>query len=110
MLIDHIIATCPYSREVWFLVLQAVGTQLPQAMVTTLQWWRRIRSTATAERKKRLDTLFALVSWQLWKERNARCFRNAVAPIADTLQLIKIEADRWIEAGALGLRSLAQAS
>jgi hypothetical protein len=48
------------------------------------------------------------VSWQVWKERNARCFRDATATIAELLQIIKMEADRWIEAGAMGLRALAE--
>ena len=65
-------------------------------------------AAAPGERRKGLDTLFALVSWQLWKERNARCFRSLTASIAETLHMIKIEADRWIEAGAQGLRCLAQ--
>jgi hypothetical protein len=48
------------------------------------------------------------VSWQVWKERNARCFRDATATIAELLQIIKMEADHWIEAGATGLRALAE--
>jgi len=103
--IDHI---CSFTREIWFLVLRALEIQSPQAAVTTLGWWRRIRAAAPGERRKGLDTLFALVSWQLWKERNARCFRSLTASIAETLHMIKIEADRWIEAGAQGLRCLAQ--
>ena len=55
------------------------------------------------ERRSGLDSLFGLVSWQIWKERNARCFRDSTATINDLLQLIKDEADRWIEAGAGGL-------
>lgn len=29
--IDHIVATCPYAREVWSLIHQALGRQIPQA-------------------------------------------------------------------------------
>jgi predicted negative regulator of RcsB-dependent stress response len=47
-----------------------------------------------------MDFLFALVSWQLWKERNAHCFREASSSLADLLQIIKAEADNWIQAGA----------
>lgn len=108
--IDHVLALCPYSRKVWFLVLQAMGVQLSPSSATTLQWRHRIRSAATGPRKKGLDTLFALVSWQLWKERNARLFWSSAATIAEILQLIKAEADLWIAAGARGLQSLAQQS
>ena len=54
-----------------------------------------------------MDSLFALVSLQIWKERNARCFRGETASVGELLQLIKAEADRWIEAGSGGLGALA---
>ena len=79
-----------------------------QGQHLSLAWWRRIKSLANGQRRKGLDTLFALVSWQVWKERNARCFRDASATIVELLQLIKMEADRWIEAGAAGLAELAR--
>ena len=54
-----------------------------------------------------MDSLFALVSWQLWEEQNARCFREATATVTYLLRIIKAEADQWIQAGAKGLRALA---
>lgn len=106
--IDHIIATCAFSREVWFFVLQALRLQLPQAAPTTLSWWRRLRSSSNSERRPGLDSLFALVSCQIWKKCNARCFRNSTPTVAETMQVIKTEADRWIEAGVEGLKVLAE--
>jgi len=42
--IDHILAECPFTREVWFHILQALQRPLPQpAAATTLRWWRRLR-------------------------------------------------------------------
>lgn len=65
--INHIVANCSFSREVWFLVLRALGLQLPPAAATSLRWWRAVQSLADGERRKGLNSLFALVSWQLWK-------------------------------------------
>lgn len=106
--IDHIVAACPFIREVWFYVLQAIGRQIPQGAQTVLAWWRRLRLLCTGARHKGMDSLLALVSWRLWKERNARCFREAPSGIADLLQIIKAEADSWILAGAAGLQELAR--
>ena len=106
--IDHIIACCPFTREVWHFVLQAIGLHLPQGAQATITWWRKLRKLANGSLSKGIDSLFALVSWQVWKERNARCFRDATATIAELLQIIKMEADRWIEAGATGMRALAE--
>jgi hypothetical protein len=72
----------------------------------TLRWWRRLRSLFDGEQPSGLDSLFALISWQIWKERNARCFREAAASIGDLLQLLMAAADAWIKAGANGLRAL----
>jgi NaMN:DMB phosphoribosyltransferase len=73
---------------------------------TVLRWWRRLRSSISGTQRKGIDTLFALVSWQLWKERNARCFRQENAMAVDTLQAIKREGETWIQAGAKGLEAL----
>lgn len=106
--IDHIVAAYPDTRELWHHILQALHLQLPAGTASSLIWWRRIRALASGQRRKGLDTLFALVSWHVWKERNARCFRDASATINDLLQLITMEADRWINAGATGLAVLAR--
>jgi hypothetical protein len=68
-----------------------------------------IRNKYCSKKGADFDSLFALTSWELWKERNARCFRNSTAIVDDVLQIIRTEADRWIEAGAPGLRELQQA-
>lgn len=73
--IDHLLSCCPFTREVWFHVLAALGKQLPATQRSTIAWWRRIRALWQGNNRKGADTLFALVSWQLWKTRNARCFR-----------------------------------
>lgn len=106
--IDHIIASCTFSREVWFIALSALNLTLPAAAAKTISWWRRLRSMVTGSKRKGMDSLFTLISWQLWKERNARCFRNGSSSIQELIQVIKLEADRWIQAGAAGLRDLAE--
>jgi hypothetical protein len=64
--IDHIVAACPFTREVWFYVLQALGRPTPHSSPTTITWWRRLRSSFDGERRAGMDSLFTLVSWQLW--------------------------------------------
>lgn len=101
--IDHIVATCSYSREVWFVMLQALGCHLPPASTDDTQ------NVATAAIRVQWRTM-AVTGHPLCAsvmERNARCFRNATASISEIMQIIKAEGDRWIEAGAEGLRALA---
>lgn len=105
--IDHIIASCPFTRELWCFILQAPGFQLPQGTQSTLSCWRKLRKLSDGQRRKGLDSLFALVSWHVWKERNARCFWDATSTVAEMLQIIKMEADHWVEARVARMRALA---
>jgi hypothetical protein len=105
--IDHLLCECPFTREVWFHILHAIGLQLPPPAHSVRQWWHRLRHSALAYRHRGLDTLFALTSWEIWKECNARCFRQAETSVAQVLQVIKAQADLWTLAGAKHIRSLA---
>jgi hypothetical protein len=98
---------CPFAWEVWFRICQALRHQLPPLEQSVYAWWRRLRSTWNQQHMKGLDSLFGLVSWEIWKERNARCFREAASTVDELLLVIKSQADQWIQAGAKDLRSLA---
>jgi hypothetical protein len=60
--IDHILATCPFTKELWHCIVQALGRQTPQPQPTVRRWWRRLRALWNSERRDGLDSLFALVS------------------------------------------------
>jgi hypothetical protein len=70
--IDHITASCVFTRELWHLIVQALGKQAPHQQLTIKRWWRQLRALWTGQRQKKFDNLFILVSWQVWKEWNAR--------------------------------------
>ena len=51
--------------------------------------------------RKGADSLFALVSWHIWKER--RCFQVTALTVLELLAVIKADAEQWISAGAKNL-------
>jgi hypothetical protein len=67
-------------------------------------WWTSI-AFAHAGRRKAMATLLMLVSWEIWKERNARTFKNVSTMPTIIFERIKSEARTWAVAGAkhLGL-------
>lgn len=105
--IDHILSTCPFTREVWHHLCEALGRPLPAARPPVLAWWASLRSSWQGNSRKGFDSLFALTSWTIWKERNARCFRESATTIPELLTMIKAEAEQWANAGAKNLWSLA---
>jgi hypothetical protein len=105
--IDHIIASCSFSRQVWWTilaVLRADASQVGDASLLTC--WEQWRRRWHGEKRKGADTLFALVAWEIWKERNARCFRDAPSTNSQLLSTIKHTSDQWIEARARKLGCL----
>jgi len=84
-------------------VLGADAAQVGGGSIT--YWWERWRQRWHEEQRKGTDTLFALVARELWKERNARLFRNEAATSVQLLATIKQIADLWIEAGARHLEN-----
>lgn len=49
--------------------------------------------------RKGFDSAVLLLSWRLWKERNARTFDNVVSSIVQVAQGALDEADQWVAAG-----------
>ena len=62
-----------------------------------------MRQDLSNEQKKGLDTAVMLVSWMVWKERNARVFNYTERTPNRLLSDIIAEGSNWIQAGAMKL-------
>jgi hypothetical protein len=69
-----------------------------------LEWWTTWRQHWTGTERMGADSIFLLV--ELWKERNARCFRGANTQVPQILATLKHEADLWEKASARSLGCL----
>jgi len=58
------------------------------------------------DQKKGLDIAVMLVSWLVWKERNARVFNNLERTPGQLLDDILAEGGSWIRAGATKLAAI----
>jgi hypothetical protein len=105
--IDHIIASCSFSRQVWWNILTMLGANAAQIVgESILAWWDAWRHRWIGQRRKGADSLFAPVAWELWKEQNTRCFRDTASTIPQVLSIIKHVTNQWIDAGACNLGCL----
>jgi hypothetical protein len=67
-------------------------------------WWSKMLNEAS-DNHKALVSLTMLVSWIIWKERNARVFNHKSAPTTTLLNIIKSEVKFWL-AGLPRVRSV----
>jgi hypothetical protein len=88
--IDHIIAFCSFSRQVWWHILTHLGADTFRiGRDSMLSWWTSWRRRWMGDKRRGADSLFALVAWELWKERNGRCFRDGSSSVQQLLGHIK---------------------
>ncbi|PUZ57515.1 hypothetical protein GQ55_5G438400 [Panicum hallii var. hallii] len=99
---DHILVNCSYAKQLWWdaLITLDCTCSFASQQLTLQDWWSHGRRLQAKERRKGFDTLFMLIIWLLWKERNARLFDQRSSSADQLLQLIKLEIRIWVEAGA----------
>ena len=72
---------------------------------TVQDWWLKTINFG-GHIKKATASVLMLVMWEVWKERNARVFRNTASPTTIIVAKIKEEAHLWALAGANHLSEL----
>ncbi|KAJ1266586.1 hypothetical protein BS78_08G163700 [Paspalum vaginatum] len=102
---------CVYSKGVWTAVIREFGLVCPAPAdgCSLLDWWKLLRLRWPASSRKLKDStysLFAMVTWQAWKERNCRCFRSSSSDVTQLLTCIREVAELWVLAGARDLGCL----
>jgi hypothetical protein len=105
-----LLAGCVIARQVWHAGLsrlQLTGL-VPCHDDYIVEWWLRGRQRLDAVGRKVFDALVLLVSWRLWKARNARVFRSAPVDVRTVLQDVAKEADDWVLGGCAPIAAIQQ--
>lgn len=76
--LDRILLGCVLSCQVWSLLLSRIGLAdvVAPGDVGIFVWWSWAQRRVPRASMKGFDSLVMLTGWSLWKERNARTFRN----------------------------------
>lgn len=101
----HILSECPWSQRVWECMATLAG--LPSLLPSTwsidaapMDWLPRLANhVSDATTRKGVQTLAALICWEIWLERNRRIFHKKELPVASLVNRIKDEAATWKLAG-----------
>jgi hypothetical protein len=104
----HLLVVCPFVKEIWWGVRTALNCQcnFSQQIRSLMRWWTRIRNLQQRHKRKGINSLFMLVIWSVWKERNARLFNGSSTAAPHLVQHNLRERDLWILAGARELGRL----
>jgi hypothetical protein len=62
--------------------------------------WEHLVAMQQPRTRKGASTLFMIVAWHLWKDRNLRLFEQRTAITSVIIDRIKPEANLWVVAGA----------
>jgi hypothetical protein len=106
---NHLLFKCRFTIRIWKMIqgwlhIHDFDPSSWSGFGSVELWWTSI-AFAHAGRRKAMATLLMLVSWEIWKERNARTFKNVSTMPTIIFERIKSEARTWAVAGAkhLGL-------
>jgi hypothetical protein len=107
---DHLLFKCRFTVRIWtalktWLGLHDVEPTDWQSLRTVKDWWIH-GIHKRGNNRKAMASLAMLVSWEIWKERNARVFRNTSITSIMLVAKIKDEAAMWCLAGAKALSNV----
>lgn len=105
---DHLLASCPFTREIWTRLLTKAGLQhLALAVDSTLaEWWLSTCAEVPETFQRAFDSLVLAVSWVIWKERNGQTFNSFAMTTSQLLGAIADDLDDYIGASYMCLTSL----
>jgi hypothetical protein len=107
---DHLLVTCVFAREFWYLWLRQFGLHslAPQMTASSfLGWWEKAAGAVSGLIKKGLNSLIILGAWVIWNHMNRCVFNGWNSNITLILSWAKEEMHRWEIAGAKGIYYLA---
>uniref|UniRef100_A0A453DYT1 Reverse transcriptase zinc-binding domain-containing protein n=2 Tax=Aegilops tauschii subsp. strangulata TaxID=200361 RepID=A0A453DYT1_AEGTS len=100
----HLFWDCPFARSVWQTassrVVCAALKEKREASHSSLRHWERLTALTPQSCRKGFRTMLLLITWELWKERNACVFRGKMPQTEDVQRAIRGTLELWRLAGA----------
>jgi hypothetical protein len=104
--IDHLLVSCVFSHQAWFIVLQCFGLQhlAPQPNEQSFEdWWEVASTRAVDYMNQGLNSLVILVAWAIWNHRNRCVFEGRQPDLVGLITSIREDLNSWGYAGARGI-------
>ena len=102
----HLLVDCPWSRKVWSALAASmhIDALKPDSwgdLSTINEWLLLCRTRSPTEKRKGVQSLILLASWEIWLERNRRVFQRKELSVDLLVRRIRDEAVLWNVAGAV---------
>ncbi len=78
---QHIFMGYSYTQQIWGRVRTRLGLSCSSPSADFAVWWLAARKSVAKVDRKMFDAGVILVTWLIWKERNARVFEGIAAMI-----------------------------
>lgn len=102
--INHLLFECPILKQIWFGVFpwlwQGHVIKKWSASKNLLDWWTQGTSNPAATKYKGLKSVFLLIAWEIWKERNVLIFRGKKETTYQITNRIQDKLGYWSLTGA----------
>lgn len=89
----HLMVHCRFSVRIWDAIFEWLSVDIQtqgnwQSFSTVFDWWTAVATTQGTPLKA-LCLVLILVSWEIWKERNARVFQSNYSTVVAVVNKIK---------------------
>lgn len=98
---SHIFHDCPFTQQVWTRIRSRLDLPCSTPSEGLINWWYTARKIVHKQDRKTFDAGVILVTWLVWKERNARIFDGKAASAEQVCASIAEEWESWKAAGLL---------
>ena len=94
---DHLLLHCSFTRTVWmwWLNIWNLSWVFPHQLSEAFDQW--ICFNGNPFFRKIWNAIFSIVIWTIWKERNARIFRNVSCSISQLQELVLVRLLWWMK-------------
>ena len=88
---QHLLLTCVFTRQCWSLIFQHLNLAIAGPTTSTtsfLAWWSTTIKHVPKDHRKGLNSVIILVTWEIWKHRNACVFQGSRTSVQLLLQTV----------------------
>ncbi|XP_048494429.1 uncharacterized protein LOC125494726 [Beta vulgaris subsp. vulgaris] len=94
---EHLLLHCAFSRDLWmwWINIWEIKWVFPQKLHEAFEQWSCVEKNPNF--KKIWCAIFSIIIWTIWKERNARVFKNISCSLAQLQDLILTRLMWWMK-------------